>query len=296
MTSGDRHDDGPAADPAAGPLLSPADVRRLLDTHGLAPRKQAGQNFVGDPNTVRSIVADAGIGPTDTVLEIGPGLGSLTVALARAARRVVAVEIDAGLARAVRDVCDELVGDAGQVEVHHADALDLDLDDLLGGPARLVANLPYNVATPLVVHALSGRHVRDAYVMVQREVGERWAAEPGDGLYAGISVKLQLTADVEVTRRISRNVFTPVPNVDSVMVRLTRRDDAPVDAERDAVHEVVEAAFAQRRKTLRNTLQALADVVDVEAALATVGVDPGARAEQVDPPTFRRLAAELRPV
>jgi 16S rRNA (adenine1518-N6/adenine1519-N6)-dimethyltransferase len=229
-------------------LLSPADVRRLLDTHGLAPRRAAGQNFVGDPNTVRSIVADARIGPDDTVLEIGPGLGSLTVALARVARRVVAVEIDAGLASAVREVCEDLVGDDGMVEVHHADAMQVDLDVLVGGPARLVANLPYNVATPLVVHALSGRHVRDAYVMVQREVGERWAAEPGDGLYAGISVKLQLTADVEVTRRISRNVFTPVPNVDSVMVRLTRRPDAPVGAERDAVHEVVEAAFAQRRR------------------------------------------------
>lgn len=268
--------------------LSPADIADLLQRHGLAPRKQAGQNFVGDPNTVEAIVADVGIGPADTVLEIGPGLGSLTLPLADAAARVVAVEIDRGMVAAL----EEVVGDLDNVVVHHADAMEVDLGTVAGGPFRCVANLPYNLATPLVLRVLEDPRAVDAYVMVQKEVGRRWAARPGDDLYAGVSVKLQLLADVEVARSISRQVFTPVPRVDSVMVHLVRRDDLD-----PWVRTVVDAAFAQRRKTLRNTLQAVADVARVEAALDGCGLAHTARAEELAPAAFVQLAAALgRPV
>lgn len=266
--------------------LSPADVADLLERHGLAPRRTAGQNFVGDPNTVEAIVADAGIGPDDVVLEIGPGLGSLTLALADAAAGVVAVEVDAGLVRALAEV----VGDRDDVVVHHADALAVDLGATVGGPFRCVANLPYNLATPLLLHVLSDPAAVDAYVMVQREVGRRWVATPGDPLYAGISVKLQLLADLAIGRSISRQVFTPVPRVDSVMVHARR-----TGALDPWVREVVDAAFARRRRTLRNTLRAVADGDAVDAALAACGLAATTRPEELAPPAFVRLAVALRP-
>ena len=236
-------------------LLTPREVRRLLAERGLAPRKSSGQNFVVDPNTVRRIVEAARLAPDDTVLEIGPGLGSLTLGLAGAARRVVAVEIDAGFVEALGEV----LADCGNVEVVHADALHADLGALVGGdPVRVVANLPYNVATPLVMHALEDATVTDLFVMVQREVGERWAAAPGQPLYAGISAKIATIAVAEVTLTIPRTVFHPVPNVDSVMVRIVRRDDAPTGDERERRFRLIEAAFRQRRKTLRNNLRGLA--------------------------------------
>lgn len=278
---------------STGPtLLTPADVRRLLDAHGLAPRRAAGQNFVVDPNTVRKIVRDAAVAEDDVVLEIGPGLGSLTLALAATARRIVAVEIDAGLVRALREVTAGLEN----VEVVHADALRADLDALLGGtPARLVANLPYNIATPLVFHALGSANVRDLFVMVQREVGERWAARPGDPLYAGVSAKLALVARVRVVATVPRSVFLPVPNVDSVTVRILRREDAYSPQERAAISAVIDAAFAQRRKTLRNALRRLAGADQLSAALAAAGVEPGARAEELAVEDFARLAAAITP-
>lgn len=275
-----------------GQLLTPADVRRLLDEHGLAPRKAAGQNFVVDPNTVRMIVRDAHLAPDDTVVEIGPGLGSLTLGLAEAAAHVHAIEIDAGFAALLRDV---VLADVDDVTVHHADAMEVDLDELPGdGPLRVVANLPYNLATPLVVHCLDHARVADLYVMVQREVGQRWCASVGDPLYAGISVKLQVVADATLGARISRRAFHPVPNVDSVMVRIVRRADGLTGARRDAVTGVVEAAFAQRRKTLRNTLAAIADRPVLAAAFVATGIDPGARAEELTPEDFVRLADALR--
>ncbi len=271
-------------------LLTPTEAQRLLAEHGLAPRKSDGQNFVIDPNTVRKIVRDAGVPPGGTVLEIGPGLGSLTRALLEDAGRVVAVEIDSGLARVLRATIDD-----DRLEVVHADALAVDLGELVGGgPATLVANLPYNVATPLVAHALDADGAfTSMYVMVQKEVGQRWAAGAGDPLYAGISVKLALVADVEVAGSISRHVFLPVPNVDSVMVRITRRPDAPDRAALEGVARVVEAAFAQRRKTLRRTLRAIAPVERVEEACRLVGIDPGERPEQLTPAQFVGLAGAL---
>ncbi len=277
--------------PAIADLLTPTEIRRLLREHGLAPRRAAGQNFVVDPNTVRRIVAAADLASDDVVLEIGPGLGSLTLALAELAAEVVAVEIDAGLADALRVV----VAGHDSVEVVHADALRCDLGAVLRGrEARLVANLPYNVATPLVFHALACPQVRDAFVMVQREVGERWAARPGGRLHAGVSLKLQLLTDVEVALTIPRSVFHPVPNVDSVMVRLTRRDDAPDAAAYGRLARLIDAAFAQRRKTLRNTLGAVAEAEVVAAAAAEADIDLGARAETLSTADIRRLEGALR--
>jgi 16S rRNA (adenine1518-N6/adenine1519-N6)-dimethyltransferase len=271
-------------------LLTPTEIRRLLAVHGLAPRKAAGQNFVTDPNTVRRIVAAAALQPDDVVLEVGPGLGSLTLALADAVAEVVAVEIDAGLVAALREV---VSGHAG-VEVVHADVLRVDLDELLAGrSARLVANLPYNVATPIVVHALTSPAIRDAFVMVQREVGQRWAARPGDPSHAGVSLKLQLVADVEVAFTIPRAVFLPVPNVDSVMVRLTRREDAPDPATYARLAALIDAAFAQRRKTLRNTLGRVLDPGVLAAAAQAADIDLAARAETLAVDDVRRLDAAL---
>ena len=270
-------------------LLTPTDVRRLLAAHGLAPRRTSGQNFVVDPNTVRKIVRDAGVGPDDTVLEVGPGLGSLTLALADAARRVVAVEIDAGFIRALQ----ETVGALDNVEVVHADALRAELGALAGENARLVANLPYNIATPLVAHALADPRVTDLFVMVQREVGERWAARPGRPLYAGISVRLALVAAVEVVATVPRTVFHPVPNVDSVTVRIVRRPLDLTGTSVEDVSSVVDAAFAQRRKTLRNALGARMPQAQVDAALASAGIAPSMRAEQLDVTAFVALARAL---
>ncbi len=277
-------------EPGTDALLTASAVRRLLVEHKLSLRRSAGQNLLVDPNTVRKIVHDSGVGPQDVVLEIGPGLGSLTLALAARARRIVTIEIDAGLVRALRDV----LGDRPNLTILHADALRVDFDTLLAGEeARLIANLPYSVATPVVFHALESEMIADAFVMVQREVGERWAASPGDALYGGPSVKLQLLAEVEIVSEVPRSVFFPVPNVDSVTVRIARREGAPPPIERGRIVEVVDLAFAQRRKMLRNSMRAYADPERLARAFASAGIDPHLRPEELEVEAFRRLAAAL---
>jgi 16S rRNA (adenine1518-N6/adenine1519-N6)-dimethyltransferase len=271
-------------------LLTVSEVRRLLDEHGIAPHKQRGQNFVIDPNTVRKVVRDAGIEPGELVCEVGPGLGSLTLALREAGARVVAVEVDAGLVRVLREV----VADDDEVEVVHADALDVDYATLLGtGSAALVANLPYNIATPVVFGALDAGVFTRMLVMVQREVGERWAATVGKPAYGAVSVKMAALADVKVVGRVSRAAFYPAPNVDSVTVRVLPRPWAgPVD--RAALFELVEASFAQRRKRLRNALAAAGRTPgEVEVALAAAGLSTGARAEELTLDDWWRLAAAV---
>jgi 16S rRNA (adenine1518-N6/adenine1519-N6)-dimethyltransferase len=279
-----------AARAAMTALLTPSSARGILEAHGLATRKRDGQNLLVDPNTVRRIVAAARLDPSDVVLEVGPGIGSLTLALAEAVDRIVAVEIDAGFVTALADVLAGLDG----VEVVHADALAVDLPALVGGgPARLVANLPYNVATPIVIETLASGAFTDAFVMVQREVGERWAAMPGDPAYSGVSAKLGVLADVSIVLHIPRAVFLPVPNVDSVMVRLTRRPDAPDPVHYARIASVIDAAFAQRRKTLRNTLRALAPSERLIDAAALAGIELSGRAEEVAPDGFVRLSDAL---
>jgi len=271
-------------------LLTPSTARDVLTRHGLAMRKRDGQHLLVDPNTVRRIVSSAGLDPEDVVLEVGPGIGSLTLALAPAVRRVVAVEIDAGFVGALAEVLEGVDG----VEVIHADALEVDLASLVdGGPARLVANLPYNVATAVAIEALGTGAFSELFVMVQREVGERWAARPGDATYSGVSAKLGILADVTIVLTIPRSVFLPVPNVDSVMVRLVRRADAPDTTGFGRLAAVIEAAFSQRRKTLRNTLRALGTPETIERAATLAEIDLGRRAEELTPTDFIRLAAAL---
>ena len=271
-------------------MLTPGEVRALLASHGLAPHKFYGQNFVVDPNTVRKIVRDAGVGRGDLVVEVGPGLGSLTLALREAGARVVAVEIDAGLVRALSEV----VGDDAEVTVVHADALELDYEAATGGsPAAFVSNLPYNVATPILMTALRSGVFATYLVMVQREVGERWTADVGDALYGAVSVKIAAVASATITARVSRRVFYPAPNVDSVTVTL-RRHEEPLVHDSSRLFALVDAGFAQRRKRLRNTLATAGhEPTAVEAALERIGRDAGARAEELDVAAWIRLDAAL---
>jgi len=273
-------------------LLTPADVRRLLADHGLAPHKALGQNFVVDPNTVRKVVRAADLKPGDLVVEVGAGLGSLTLALRAAGARVVAVEVDAGMVRALGDV----VGADPGVTVMHADALAIDFRALTGGrPTALVANLPYNVATPIVMTALVSGAFGDLLVMVQKEVGHRWVARVGDPLYAGVSVKVAALAEAALAGSVSRNAFYPVPKVDSVLVRLRPRAQ-PETGDRQSLFEVVDTAFRQRRKRLRNALaRPQRPPASIEAALRTSGLGAGVRAEELDLDGFVRLTAALRP-
>jgi len=266
--------------------LSGADVRRLLDRYGLAPSRARGQNFVVDPNTVRRIARLAEVGPGDRVVEIGAGLGSLSLALAETGAAVTAIEIDSRLVPALRSVV-EPVG----VEVVEGDALRLDWEALLGrsGPWVLVANLPYNVATPLVADLLDGvPAIRRMLVMVQREVGERLAAGPGDEAYGGVSVKVAYWATAKVVGRVPPTVFHPVPNVESALVRIERRPEPAVgpDVDPEWLFRLVKAGFGQRRKMLRRSLAALVP----PEAFAAAGLRPESRAEELSVGDWGRLA------
>lgn len=272
-----------------GGLLTVRDIRRLLDVHHIAPRKAHGQNFVVDANTVRKVVRDAGVGAEDRVCEVGPGLGSLTLALREVGARVVAVEIDAGLVRALREV----LGDDEGTRVVHGDALTEDLGALVdGGPAAFVANLPYNLATAIVLHALHSGAFQRLLVMVQREVGQRWAAGVGHSAYGAVSVKMAAYAEVAVVARVSRAAFYPAPNVDSVTVRLSPRP-WPHALPREELFALVEMGFAQRRKQLRNALAARYPARRVEQALSAAGLSTSARAEELDLPAWLRLSRAL---
>jgi 16S rRNA (adenine1518-N6/adenine1519-N6)-dimethyltransferase len=276
-------------------LLGAADVRRIAAQLDLRPTKQRGQNFVIDGNTVRRIVRESGVGPDDVVVEVGPGLGSLTLALLEVAERVVAIEVDAVLAGRLPETVAEHAGDrAGRCEVVHADALRV--DGVPGPPpTALVANLPYNVSVPVLLHLLSVLPSLDkGLVMVQAEVADRLAAGPGSRTYGVPSVKAAWFAEVRRAGAVGRNVFWPVPNVDSGLVAWTRRDPPATSASREQVFAVVDAAFAQRRKTLRGALSGLAGSAQrAEEALRAAGVDPTARGEVLDIGAFTRIAEAL---
>jgi 16S rRNA (adenine1518-N6/adenine1519-N6)-dimethyltransferase len=257
--------------------LSPRRVHELLDAHGLAPSRALGQNFVADPNTVRRIARLAGVGPGDHVVEIGPGLGSLTLALAETGASVTAVELDRHLVPVLREVVAAEAPDA-DVTVVQGDAMRLDWPAVLAGAPSwdLVANLPYNVATPLVLTLLAEvPAIARMLVMVQREVGERLAAGPGDDAYGIPSVKVALRATAEVVGRVPPTVFVPQPRVESALVRIVRRPRPAVDADPVLLSRLVDAGFNQRRKMLRRSLSGLVDAEGFAAA----GVDPTARAE-----------------
>jgi 16S rRNA (adenine1518-N6/adenine1519-N6)-dimethyltransferase len=300
-------------------LLGPADIRRLAAELDVRPTKKLGQNFVHDPNTVRRIVTSAGLTPDDVVLEVGPGLGSLTLALLPAAEHVVAVEIDPVLAeRLPATVAERAPGLADRLTVLNTDALRVTADQLTVGaatgrattglaglaasrgrpPTALVANLPYNVSVPVVLHLLAELpSMTRALVMVQAEVADRIAAGPGAKVYGVPSVKVAWYAAARRVATVPRSVFWPVPNVDSALVLLTRR--ATPDADRNALFELVDAAFSQRRKTLRAALATWAGSADRAADLLTsAGVDPSARGETLtvsDYVAITRMAGKARP-
>jgi 16S rRNA (adenine1518-N6/adenine1519-N6)-dimethyltransferase len=261
-------------------------AEELLDRHGVRPSRALGQNFVVDPNTVRRIVRLAGVQPGDQVVEVGAGLGSLTLALAEAGARVTAVELD----RHLLPVLDEVLADADpRPTVVQGDALELDWSSLLAGADRwhLVANLPYNVATPLVLDLLDHVPPIDRMlVMVQREVGERLAAAPGSKVYGIPSVKVAYWATAEVVGRVGPTVFWPKPKVESALVRIERRPEPATPADPDTLFALVRAGFGQRRKMLRGSLAGLVDA----AAFERAGVSAEARAEQLSVEDWGRLA------
>ena len=282
---------------SAGPrFLGPAEVRLLAEELGLHPSKQRGQNFVIDPNTVRRIVRASALTSSDVVLEVGPGLGSLTLALLETGARVVAVEVDPVLAAALPGT----IAAYAPHQAHRCEVVEADALRLVGlpgpAPTALVANLPYNVSVPVLLHLLQLLpSLRHGLVMVQAEVADRLAAPPGSRTYGVPSVKAAWFAEVRRAGPVPRTVFWPAPNVDSALVAWTHREPPVTSASRSEVFAVVDAAFAQRRKTLRAALrQVVGSTAVVEAALHDAGVDPMARGESLDVASFARIAEGLQ--
>ena len=269
--------------------LTPATIPALLERHGLAPSRALGQNFLADPNTARRIARLAGIEVGDRVLEIGPGIGSLTVALLEAGARVTAIELDRHVVPALLDT----VG-ADAITLVEGDAMTVDVDAVLGAGDeswQAVSNLPYNVATPIVMRLLEDvPRVRSMLVMVQREVGERLAAGPGTKAYGAVSVKVAYFASARVVGIVPPTVFVPAPRVESALVHLVRHAEPPVDVPSPGrLFALVRAGFGQRRKMLRSALRPELGE-DVIATLTAAGIDPRARAETLELDDWARLA------
>jgi 16S rRNA (adenine1518-N6/adenine1519-N6)-dimethyltransferase len=267
-------------------------LRALAERHGIRPKRSLGQHFLIDPNLARAIAADAGVGPGDRVVEIGAGLGSLTRALAEAGAEVLAVEVDPSLIPALEESVSGLDG----VRVLHTDATDPEWQDALDGDGWvLAANLPYNVATHLALDTLRNvPQVGRLVVMVQREVGERLVAAPGEPAYGIPSVRVAYRAEGTLVRRVPPSVFWPRPKVESVIVRLVRRDEPAVAVDEDRLWAVVDAGFGERRKTMRNALRRLGLEGEVaDELLGAAGVDPSARGETLSLAEFARIAASL---
>ena len=273
---------------SSGELLGARRLRELLKAHRVMLTKSLGQNFVVDPNTIRKIADVAEVGPGDHVLEIGAGAGSLTLELVRRARRVTAIEIDQRL----KPLLDDTLSAAGNVEIVYDDFLDADLTTI--GATKVVANLPYNIASQSVIKVLQeAPDISTICVMTQREVGERLAAAPGSKVYGLTSVLVGFYADASVAARISRNVFFPVPGVDSVLVAIRRRTDIPMEIE-STFTEIARASFGQRRKNVRNSLAGLASAAEIENALRACSIPPDSRPETLGVDEFSTLARALR--
>lgn len=297
------HVDDTSAAPGPAPLLSAADIRRIAGELDLRPTKSWGQNFVIDPNTIRRIVAAADLGPDEHVLEIGPGLGSLTLGLMDAAAAVTAVEIDPTTAARLPETASTMRRDASErLAVLHADAMKVTPEDVdavrpsaaEGAPTALVANLPYNVAVPVLLHVLERfPSVRHGLVMVQEEVADRLAAGPGSKVYGVPSAKAAWYGPVRKAGTIGTQVFWPAPRIHSGLVAFERAARPPVQGvPREDVFAVVDAAFAQRRKTLRAALAGWAgSAAAAEEALRAAGVEPQTRGEALGIEAFARIAA-----
>ena len=281
----------PLSEPTGG-LLGPREIRDIAARLNLRPTKTLGQNFVIDANTVRRIVRVAEVGPGDVVLEVGPGLGSLTLGLVAAASQVIAVEVDPTLAAALPGTVSTYQPEnAHRLSVVHGDALRLEsVPD--PQPTMLVANLPYNIAVPVLLHLLAVLPtVRRALVMVQLEVADRLAAGPGSKVYGVPSVKARWYGDVTSVGRVGPQVFWPVPRVDSGLVLLVRGQPRGTEVARTEVFAVIDAAFGQRRKTLRAALSSWAgSPSEAERILIDAGVDPRLRGESLTVDDFVRIA------
>ena len=302
--------DTPQEKPHAGPrpaaLLGPVEIRQLAEELDITPAKKLGQNFVHDPNTVRRIVSAAAATDGDDVIEVGPGLGSLTLALLDTVRSVTAVEIDPRLAeRLPRTIADRAPDHADRLNLLRQDALTVLPADLRAAgapePTALVANLPYNVSVPVLLHLLAEfPTITRVLVMVQAEVADRLAAAPGSRIYGVPSVKAAFYGTVRRAGSIGKNVFWPAPKIDSGLVRIDRfpggEEPWPIDARtRAAVFPLIDAAFAQRRKTLRAALSGhYGSGAAAEDALRTAHIDPGLRGERLDVADFVRLAGVVR--
>lgn len=278
-------------------LLGASEIRALASSLNATPTKKLGQNFVIDPNTVRRIVSNAHLKPSDVVVEIGPGLGSLTLALLPEVSHVVAVEIDPVLANQLPiTIAKHAPTLSNNLTVVNADAMRI--DSLPMNPTHLVANLPYNASVPVVLHFLETfPTIKEFLVMVQAEVADRMAAGPGSKIYGVPSVKMAWYGKVDKAGSVGRNVFWPAPNVDSGLVRMVRHTSTHDPAIRTLMFSLVDAAFGQRRKTLRTALGSiLGPPAQVEAILRSAGVDPGARGEQLGLAEFVAIAQAAKKV
>ena len=287
----------PAPRSSVPALLGATDIRALAEELGVRPTKTLGQNFVIDGNTIRRIVAAADIRPDETVLEVGPGLGSLTLGLLDAAATVVAVEIDPVLAgKLPATVAQRRPEAAANLHVVLGDGMRI--TELPAEPTALVANLPYNVAVPVVLHLLEHfPSLQHGLVMVQDEVADRMAAKPGSKTYGVPSVKAAWYATMRKAGVIGMNVFWPAPKIASGLVGFTRHEPPETRASREEVFAVIDAAFAQRRKTLRAALAGWAgSPAEAEKALRAAGVDPTARGEVLDIAAFARIAEAAKPL
>ena len=276
---------------AEAQLLGPAEIRELAAELDVTPTKKLGQNFLHDPNTVRRIVAAAELAPDDHVVEVGPGLGSLTLGLIDTAASVTALEIDPRLAGRLPNTVGEFAADyADRLTVINTDALKASRADFDAAPTALVANLPYNVSVPVLLHLLAELpSISRVLVMVQKEVADRLAAQPGSKIYGVPSVKAAFYGDVSRAGTIGKHVFWPAPNIESGLVRIDVAADATREL-RDTVFPLVDAAFAQRRKTLRSTLSGIyGSAAAAEDALRAAGIDPGLRGEKLTVADFIRL-------
>ncbi|POH66211.1 MULTISPECIES: 16S rRNA (adenine(1518)-N(6)/adenine(1519)-N(6))-dimethyltransferase RsmA [Cryobacterium] len=279
-----------AKEPTAPTLLGPAEIRDLAEMLGVNPTKKLGQNFVIDGNTVRRIVKVAAVKPGETVVEVGPGLGSLTLGILEVGAAVVAVEIDDRLAEQL-PLTVQLMQPGAALTVIRADALKI--AELPGDPTRLVANLPYNVSVPVLLHLLEHfASIRAGVVMVQAEVGERLAAAPGSKIYGSPSVKAAWYGQFRTAGKVSRQVFWPVPNVDSILIAFERSAEELESEElRLATFALVDGAFQQRRKMLRQSLSGvLGDSAQATEVLSKAGIDPTERGEQLTVHDFLAIA------
>ena len=277
-------------------LLGPAEINQLLNELSVKPTKKLGQNFVHDGNIVRKIVKDAKLVPNDVVLEVGPGLGSLTLGLLPHCSRVIAVDIDQRFVAQLPETVNKYEPEyLNRLEVHHKDALELVPADLSILPTALVANLPYNVSVPVIITLLTKfPSIKKMLVMVQAEVADRLAANPGDQAYGAPSAKLQWFMQVSRGANIPRPVFIPVPNVDSGLVFGERTEPLVTEVTQQQVFSVIDAAFNQRRKMLRSALSGLAgSSAAAEKALIAAGIDPTLRGEMLDIHQYLQLTEAL---